>query len=266
MINTLTVSSDGSSEFTTIGEAISKASPNSRIFVSKGVYNESVVIDKPLEIIADDERDKVIIESFEKPAVLISSDSVLFRGFSVRGHIGNLSVMIREFFGVSVMNASPTIEDCNIWTDYGFALAISGKISNPLIRRCKIHGKILGALFTSDCHGILEDSEIYDTEDLLVRITHGSDPVIRNCRIHTGTGIETCVQAKGLIENCEIFNISLAAIRFGESSTTVRKCKIHDAERGIVEFYKTNTVEECSIFRIKKYVPKFDVRPEDFED
>lgn len=121
-------------------------------------------------------------------------------------------------------------------------------------------------MFTSDCRGILEDSEIYNTEDLLVRITHGADPIIRNCRIHTGTGIETGVRAKGLIENCEIFNISSAAIDFGESTTTVCKCRIHDAGRGIVDFEKTNTVEDCEIFRIKKYVPGLDIRPLDFKD
>jgi F-box protein 11 len=266
-VNILKVSSDGSAEFTTISEAISKAEPNSRILVSKGIYEESVLIDKPLEIIADDERDKVVIEPFEKPAVKIISDSVLFRGFSVRGHIGNLSrMMLREFLGVSVTNASPIIEDCDIWTDHGFALAVSGELSNPLIRGCKIHGTILGALFESNCRGILEDSEICNAEDYLVRLTHEADPIIKNCRIHNGMGIEVCVNANGLFENCEIFEMELEALNLGDGSTTIRKCKIHDAKRGIVDFYQTSTVEDCEVFRIKKYVPKLDVRPFDFKD
>lgn len=103
-MNFLKVSGDGAADFTTISEAISKAEPHSRILVSKGVYDESLLIDKPLEIIAD-ERENVVIEGFGKPAVKIISDGVLFRGFSVRGHIGNHLVMKREFFGISVTDA-----------------------------------------------------------------------------------------------------------------------------------------------------------------
>jgi F-box protein 11 len=42
--------SDG---FTTVGAAIRAANPGDRIFVRPGRYEESLLIDKPLEIIGD---------------------------------------------------------------------------------------------------------------------------------------------------------------------------------------------------------------------
>jgi F-box protein 11 len=268
-VNILKVSSDGTSEFSTISEAISKAEPNSRILVSKGIYEESLLIDKPLEIIADDERDKVVIAPLGNAGILINSNSVFFRGFKVRGHIGSINgVHSRQymFCGVRIMDASPIIEECDIWTNFGFALDVEGESANPIIRHTKIHGESMGVFFGFDCRGILEESEICNLESLLIRITHRADPIIRNCLIHDGLGIETVVDAKGLIEDCEIFNTRSAAIDFvSKTHTIVRRCKIHDVARGIVNSYKTNRVESCEIFRVKEYVPKMDERPTDFK-
>jgi len=266
----LKVSADGSTQFRTISAAIDFAQPHSRISVSNGIYNENIVINKPLEIIADDEREKVVIESFANPAVLVETDSALFRGFTVRGYLGDQNphpfFQQAKFYGIYVTHGNSVIEDCDVWTDFKFSMAVVGKTAHPLIRKCKIHGQSNGIIFSQDSKGILEDSEIFDVPDLLLRLTNRADPIIKNCRLHHGkAGISTEAEAKGIIEDCQIFDIQGFAVYLTISNTTMRRCKVHDSERGII-FNKTNTVENCEVFRVKEYSPGRDLRPEDLKD
>src|SRR5207302_6836010 len=53
---TLVVAPTGPADCTTVTQAIRKASPNARILVRPGRYEEGMVLDKPLEIVGDGPR------------------------------------------------------------------------------------------------------------------------------------------------------------------------------------------------------------------
>lgn len=267
-MNILKVSGDGSAEFTTISEAISKAQPNSRILVSEGIYNESIVIDKPLEIIADGSRDKVILDSTGKACVLMQTESAAFRGFTVRGHLGTKFATLEqqyEFYGIKITQGQLTVEDCDIWTDFKDSVFVTGENSNPVFRKCKIHSKDNGVLFYNHSQGVIEDCEISETSDTLIGLSHSANPIIKNCLIHDGaTGVAAIKDSRGRIENCEIFNLQFAGIYFSGCSTSVSNCTVYQAERGII-FGKNNKIENCKVFRVKKYAPHKDIKPDDFK-
>jgi F-box protein 11 len=271
-VNILKVSSDGTSEFSTISEAISKAPSNSRILVSEGVYNEAIVIEKPLEIIADGEPDKVTINSFGKPAVLIKTNSALVRGFTVRGYDDNAPFdpldFTRDwtFYGIHIQTGDAIVENCRVWTDSKFSLVISGENANPTIRGCHIEGQSKAVCFVDKARGILENSEIFNAADTLVRITIKADPLIRRCLIYNGdAGVESQAEARGLVENCEIFDTKYFGVCLGKSYTTIRECIVHNSDRGIT-YDKTNIVENCKVYNIKNYEPLRDIRPDNYND
>jgi hypothetical protein len=49
----ITVSPSGKADYQTITQAIEQAQPHTRIRISEGIYDEYILIDKPLEIVAD---------------------------------------------------------------------------------------------------------------------------------------------------------------------------------------------------------------------
>ena len=63
----------GRADFTTIGSAISASNAGDRIMVRPGLYQEELVIDKPLEIICDGYRDDIVVQSSKGNALLFQT-------------------------------------------------------------------------------------------------------------------------------------------------------------------------------------------------
>ena len=51
--NTVIVSANGGGQYSTIGAALKGVQPGMRILVRAGIYDESLIITKPVEIVAD---------------------------------------------------------------------------------------------------------------------------------------------------------------------------------------------------------------------
>jgi hypothetical protein len=91
-----------------ITSAIDAASPGDRILERPGIYNEGIVIDKPLEIIGQDGAGPVIIRAFAKDAVLFNSNL---------GRISNLTLRQTgggEWYGVDIAQRRLVVEACDI--------------------------------------------------------------------------------------------------------------------------------------------------------
>ena len=56
-------------DFTTISQAIKQADPGSRILVHSGIYDEGLILDKPLEIVGDGNLGEVVIRAEGKNAI-----------------------------------------------------------------------------------------------------------------------------------------------------------------------------------------------------
>ena len=71
---TRTVDPMGRADFTTIGDAISTANPGDRIMVRPGLYQEGLIIDKPLEIVGDGNRDDIVCAELHGKRSPLSDD------------------------------------------------------------------------------------------------------------------------------------------------------------------------------------------------
>ena len=60
-------------DFSAITAAIEAAKPGDRILVRPGLYREGFVVDKPLEIIGDGNRDDVVIEAKGKDVLMFQT-------------------------------------------------------------------------------------------------------------------------------------------------------------------------------------------------
>jgi Right handed beta helix region len=166
---TLVVSARGGAQYRTISEAITSAPPGARIVVRPGLYSESLVIDKPVEIIGDGPVRQTVIESVNSPCVLMRADHGSLRGLSLRGRGGQDA---NEYFAVDISYGQLLFEDCQITNESNGCVSVHGPEASPIIRRCKIHdGEGYGVWVWDNASAVVEDCEIYNNAGAGVMIS-----------------------------------------------------------------------------------------------
>ena len=125
------------SEFKTIGEAVARALPNTRIEVKAGTYRENLVIDKPLQIVGES-RDSTIIES---------TDTSVFSMTKARISLAQLTVSARvspegdnRFHAIQIAGGKVTLDDCRVSSESRVAVSVHGDDTSAIIRNCEIRG------------------------------------------------------------------------------------------------------------------------------
>ena len=71
----LVVAAAGKADHRSIGAALSAAKPGARILVRPGVYRESLVLDKPVEIFGDGPREEIVITADSAACLLMRTDN-----------------------------------------------------------------------------------------------------------------------------------------------------------------------------------------------
>lgn len=199
-------------DYSTITDALKAVKAGARILVRPGVYKEGIVLDKPVEIIGDGERDEIVIKAHDKHAVLFQADS---------GRIANLTLRQSggiDWYGVDIAKGRLELEDCDISSKSYACVAIHGG-ANPTLSRCRIHDGKAGGVFVYDKgQGTLADSEICANAKAGVEISEGGSLTLRRCRIHDGkaAGVVVWGSSQGTLEDNEIFANAYAGISISE--------------------------------------------------
>ncbi len=249
--STLTVSPSGTGDYKTISEAISNADPGTRISVRPGLYQESLIINKPLEIIGDGLKADIIIESTDSSCISMQTDHATVSGLTLQGRA---ALKNKKYFAVDIPQGELLLVDCEITSDSLSCVGIYGSTTNPVIRNCQIHeGKGGGVFIYENAQGRVEDCDIFNNDYSGVSIEKGGNLVIRQCKIHDGksSGILVYEKGQGTVEDCEIFGNTLSGVEIREGGNPViRQCKIHDAKQNgiLVQKNGQGTVDDCEIF------------------
>jgi hypothetical protein len=179
----LTVSPSGRPS---INDAIRAAPPRSRILVGPGVYHESVVIDRPVEIVGDGPRADIVIESHDGDAVVMMAREAGVRGLTLRCRAGANGHAV---FAVDVPMGRLLLEDCDITSDSLACVGLHGSLSRPVVRGCLIHGGAKeGVLAYDGASGLFEDCEIRENALAGVVERDGGTATLRGCRVEGNGG------------------------------------------------------------------------------
>jgi parallel beta-helix repeat protein len=198
-----------------VGEAIRAASSGDRIFVRPGRYEESLLIDKPLEIIGDGPLARIeIVGAF---------DHVLnFRAET--GLVVNLTLPQPSeppHQGVFIVRGELHLEGCDISSRTGSGVYILGG-SKPILRRNVIHfAKEVGVVFQKGGGGTLEDNEIAASQLASVELQAGSDPVLRRNVIRASQehGVYIHDDGRGTFEENQITGSKKSGVAIAGSPT-----------------------------------------------
>ena len=225
----IVVSADGLGDFTTIGAAVAASAPGTRIAVRPGLYDESVVVDRPVEIVGDGPPDHIVVRSAAGSCIRLDADEALVRGLTLRCVAGRGAT---AFFAVDVGRGRLVLEDCDVSSDSLACVGIHGAEARPLIRRCAVHGGADAGVYAFDgASGEIEACDIFENANVGVAITAGASPVVRECRIFRGgnAGVVSWAGGAGTIERCEIFENAQAGVGISDGGhPIVTGCRIRD--------------------------------------
>jgi parallel beta-helix repeat protein len=265
-------------DFTTVSAAIKAAKPGDRILVRPGLYEEGLVVDKPLEILGDGPVADIEIRAR-------GADALLFRA-SI-GRVTNLTLRQAggegTWHGVDITQGRLDLEGCDISSQSLSCVVIHGG-ADPRLRRNRIHDckggdgvhiidSGLGTLEDNDItgnafsgveiktggnptlrrnhiqdvfvqdggFGTLEDNDITGSDTSGVEIKTGGNPTLRRNQIHDNKGSGVFVQDSGLgiLEDNDITGNDRAGVEIKSGGNpTVRANRINRNEYEAVWVYE----------------------------
>jgi F-box protein 11 len=166
------VDAAGRGEFVTIAAAIASAQPGERLLVRPGVYQETLVVDKPLDIVGDGAAAEIVVVAAERFAVRFSAARALLSNVTVRSSGSEAAVQI---------GGSIRIEGCDISSgEWSPCVKVRGE-SLAHLARCKIHGGYDG-IVVAGAKAVLEDNDIFRNKYAGVRLLESTD--LRGNTIH----------------------------------------------------------------------------------
>jgi hypothetical protein len=249
------VASDGSGHFLTLTEAIQHAQPGSRLVVRPGVYDEGLVIDKPLEIIGDGVLEGIIVRAIASSCLVMQTDEATIRNLTFRGEARGSGGSDDGFFAVDIPHGRLLLDGCDISSDSLACIAIHNPTAAPVIRACRIHHGADSGIFAFDgAQGVIEACDISENANVGVAITGGASTSVRNCHIHHGAdaGIVVWNRAANTIEGCDIYANRRTNVGISDAgSATLRRCRIHDGGNTGVFTHRGGqaTIAECNIYK-----------------
>lgn len=210
----------GAGEYLSINSALAAAQDGDRIVVSAGIYRESLVILKAIEIVADG---LVTIQSNSSSSVFSRATGAALRGCKLRSEAGDL-------FSIHVISGNLVVEDCDVSSAGRGCIGVHGIDVKPSIRRCKIHdGAGFGVFVYDGASSEIEDCEIFNNVLAGISVAGGARPNVRRCRIYGGKvqGVLVTENSSGLFLGCEIFaNHDSGVCIMNDANPIFRKCMI----------------------------------------
>ncbi|HEX8354735.1 MAG TPA: right-handed parallel beta-helix repeat-containing protein [Pyrinomonadaceae bacterium] len=226
--SSVVVSANGGGDYASIGEALAAVAPGARVLVRPGLYQESVVLDKRVELVGDGPRDEIIVRGSAASCLQTRADGARVAGLTLRGAAAGEAA----FFAVDVAGGELLLEDCDVTSDTLSCVAVHGPEAAPLIRRCRIHdGADSGLFFFDGASGAVEDCEVAGHANVGVAVTGQASPSVRRSRIHGGgnAGLVVWQGATALVEECEIYGNRLAGVGVSDGAKlTARACRIRE--------------------------------------
>ena len=216
-------------DFTTISEAVKSARPGDRILVRPGLYPESLVIDKPLEILGDGPAADIQVHVRDTHVVVFRANISRIANLTLR-QAGGEGI----WYGVDIGQGRLELEGCDITSHSSACIAIHGG-ADPRLRRNTIHdGNGPGVWVYDQGLGILEDNDITANAYAGVQITTGGNPTLRRNTIHDGKrhGVLVGDQGLGILEDNDITANALAGVGIAAGGNpTLRRNTIHDGQQ-----------------------------------
>jgi F-box protein 11 len=226
---TRVVDAYGRGDHTTIGAAVRAAKPGDRILIRPGLYEEGVVLNKPLELLGDGSVQDIVIQATGKDALLFQANIGRVANVTMRQLGGD-----GPWYGVDIAQGRLELEGCDISSQNYSGVAIRNG-ADPRVRRNRIHhSKEAGVLIYKGGLGTLEDNDIANNGMYGVEVKFSGNPTLRRNQIHHNMedGIYIHNDGLGMVEDNDIIENEISGIDIRSGGRSVLRNNRINRNRG----------------------------------
>lgn len=175
---TLVVAPLGGTPYRTLAAALKAAKPGAKIRVRSGIYAESLILDRSVEIVPDRfDPGGIIVEGINGPALTVTASAATVQGLTFR-----LRADTRADHCVEISNGRFTLDDCEVTSGTKAAVAIRGAKTDAYVNRCRIKGSLGDGVSVTDQAGAtFTDCELVDNASAGMRVTTKAHPILQTC-------------------------------------------------------------------------------------
>jgi len=154
--NTWYVGGSGPNNYTKIQDAIDNASDGDTVFVHSGIYYESVIVDKAINLTGEN-RDFTVIKG-KGTTLLIRSDNVCINDFNITTNYSGCIPISNT--GVSLYS-NDTIKNCNVFLNNFQGIYLSASSADNIVSNCNIFNNNYG-IRVENTNNIISYNNIYN--------------------------------------------------------------------------------------------------------
>lgn len=232
------VDKTGGGDYKTIQDAVNNAPDDSTIYITAGIYNETINIKNRIKLVGED-KDKTIINPISeenKYAICLGAPGVIISNLNITNGAPGLYTT-----AVQISAPNTKIYNCNIHdTPIGIAIWTSNNtIENCIFNRCSDEGiALLGSKYSQCNNNRITNCIFYDNCDG-IEMQYSSNNIISHCSFYENShmGIDAIASSnnENTISNCEIYNNAVNGIYLASSSNNnIIDCSISNNRDGDV--------------------------------
>lgn len=235
----------GQGVYQSVTSALRDAIGGDLIRVAPGHYRETIVLDKPVEIIGEGNPGDVTVEMKEANVLIASATFGRVRNLTIHQGGG-------DFYAVYIKAGSVELEACEVTSAGISCIGVEGD-ADAFVRKCKVHGSHQGGIvFFDKARGVVEACDIYGNGVLGIQTVGCMEVTVRGNRIYkNGTGVLFANSSGVLMEDNEVFGSRLSGIEIKEKANpTIRLNRIYDNEGGgiLIRSASCGVIRENEIF------------------
>ncbi|MFD2473436.1 right-handed parallel beta-helix repeat-containing protein [Amycolatopsis silviterrae] len=195
----LVVGGDRPGAFGTIGAALAQAQPGATISVHRGRYEENLVVDRMVSLVAEQGAGTVEIVASTGSALVANAEAVQLSGFVLTGADDQLVT-------VDVVRGEAALDGCRV-SGNSWATLLARLEGSLALRGCTVTSTGgAGVVIASPVQSAIEDTEIVDAASSGVVVAESGSVLLRRCAVRGAAGNGVCVngEAVAIVEQCEI--------------------------------------------------------------
>ena len=240
------VDATGNGTHSTLTDALRDLPPTSRrVLVRPGIYEESVIVERDLQIFGIGPREQIRIQSREGNCLRVQNGSVEARGLTLQGAAASTG---KRFHAVSASGGALMLEECDIFSDTLAGVAVRGAQASVSLRNCKLRGANEAVLCENGTLH-LRNCRLEGGTRASLRVT-GGEASLFNCNLEKSKGSGVLLHAgRAILEACRLLKHARAGAQADGGELVLRRCTVlGNGQHGVsIRDEGTGVVESCTI-------------------
>ena len=222
----LVVGKGGKGQCMSVRVALRQAEPGSRILVLPGVYRESLVVDKAVEIVGQGDPGAVVIESAKGPCLSLQAAGIRLGNLQLATLAGEPGPALEALAGPALLEA------CDLAAQLGAAVSLGGAGVELTLRDCTLRSAGATTIHLGpQAKACLEGCTVEAGTGAGLRAQAGARAELVRCQIQNGRGVGLALEPGALatLVDCRIAGQEAGGVEVeADARVELKRCQVLD--------------------------------------